>query len=149
MQSKIRLGFTGFATSGDAYLMLGDLREDPESTHTADGRPATKAAARDRLARLICADRETFSADDARAAALHVAHRQQELIAAGVEKVLGRFTEPPAAVILSGHGEFLGRRVLESRSWSGRVVSLHQELGEKLSRCAPAHALAILAREGK
>ena len=58
-----------FATTIDAYLLLGELAEDPLSTATADGRPATRAAAHDRLARMICADREMFSEADALAAA--------------------------------------------------------------------------------
>ena len=58
-----------FATTRDAYLILGELAEDPAATDTADGRPATRTAAHDRLARAICADRDMFGAADALAAA--------------------------------------------------------------------------------
>src|SRR5262249_27130143 len=54
-----------FATTWDAYLMLGDLPEEPGDEATADGRPATKACAHDRLARMICADRSLFDEQDA------------------------------------------------------------------------------------
>src|SRR5690606_4367370 len=58
-----------FATSLDVYLTLGLIPEDAGSCRTADGRPATKRAARDRLAHQICADRDVFSGEDARAMA--------------------------------------------------------------------------------
>jgi uncharacterized hydantoinase/oxoprolinase family protein len=51
-------------------------------------------------------------------------------------------------MILSGHGEFLAAHVLDRMKLSSRVVSLSEVLGPALSRCAPAHALAVLAREG-
>ena len=54
-----------FATTLDIYLTLGEIREDPNDHATADGRPATVDAARDRLARMVGADREGFSAEDA------------------------------------------------------------------------------------
>ena len=54
-----------FATTLDVFLTLGDLEEDPTDLATADGRGATVDAARDRLARMVGADRESFSAEDA------------------------------------------------------------------------------------
>jgi probable H4MPT-linked C1 transfer pathway protein len=135
-----------FATAWDAYLILGDMPEEPQSTHTADRRPATREAARDRLARMICADRETFDAEDARLAAEAIARAQGAKIAVGVAQVMGRMPRPPAAVVISGRGEFVARRVLERLDFGGRIVSLADELGPDLSQAAPAHALAVLAR---
>src|SRR5581483_2946791 len=54
-----------FASTLDVYLTLGEVESDPKDLSTADGRPATVDAARDRLARMIGADREGFSAADA------------------------------------------------------------------------------------
>ena len=54
-----------FASTLDVYLILGDIESNPLDLSTADGRPATPEAARDRLARMIGADRDSFSADDA------------------------------------------------------------------------------------
>jgi (4-(4-[2-(gamma-L-glutamylamino)ethyl]phenoxymethyl)furan-2-yl)methanamine synthase len=136
-----------FATTWDAYLTLGDLPEEPQSTHTADGRPATKQAARDRLARTICADREMFSDADASAAAEAIARSQLAKIAVAAGQVLGRLPAPPATIVISGRGEFLARRVLERMKVAAKIVSLAEELGPAPSRCAPAHALAVLARE--
>jgi probable H4MPT-linked C1 transfer pathway protein len=137
-----------FATMWDVYLMLGDLPEEPNATNTADHRPATKVAARDRLARSICADRETFSETDARLMADALAQAQLRKIAAIAVQLIARLQLPPHTVVISGRGEFLARRILDELKLKAAVVSLSRELGPELSRCAPAHALAVIAREG-
>ncbi len=137
-----------FATMWDAYLLLGDLPEEPSSTHTADRRPATKIAARDRLARSICADREMFSEADALVMAEALAQAQLKRISAIAAQLVARLTDPPRTVVISGRGEFLARRVVEKLKITKKIVSLSKELGPELSQCAPAHALAVLAREG-
>src|SRR5262249_41215090 len=48
-----------FATTQDLFLILGWLPEEPANLNTPDGRPATRAAAHARLARMLCADLET------------------------------------------------------------------------------------------
>jgi hypothetical protein len=138
-----------FATTWDAYLTLGDLSEEPNSANTADGRPATKSAARDRLARSICADREMFDDADALAAAEAIARSQLAKIAVAVGQVVGRTQAPPETIVLAGRGEFVARRVLERMKSSGKIISLDKELGAALSRSATAHALAVIAREGE
>lgn len=136
-----------FSTTWDAYLVLGNLPEQPESTHTADGRPATKVHARNRLARAICADREMFDDRDALAAAEAIAFEQRKLLRTALTAVLHRMDGTPTTVIISGQGEFLARRVLEELQLRAEVVSLVAELGPTVSQAAPAHALAVLLRE--
>lgn len=142
-----------FATSWDAYLTRGDLPEEPHSTHTADGRPATKVCALDRLARMICADRDTFDEHDALLAANFIADLQVEQICRSAKKVVGRQLQPVHSVIVSGTGEFLARLVVQRLqvnlvlSGTTQVVSLAEKLGRDVSECATAHALAVLARE--
>jgi probable H4MPT-linked C1 transfer pathway protein len=137
-----------FATTWDVYLILDDLAEEPNSNNTADGRPATRAHARDRLARTICADRDSFSFDDAVVLAEAASRHQLARLAVATSAVLGRMPLPPEAIVVSGSGEFLARRLIERMRIATRVVSLGQQLGAQLSRCAPAHALAVIAREG-
>ena len=136
-----------FATMRDVYLILGKLSEDFSDHNTADGCPATKAAARTRLGRMICADSDNFNHRDAVAMARAIAERQSLQIAAGVEKVSASLGQPPSRAILSGQGEFAGKRALASLGDSPPVISLAKELGVAISRCAPAHALAVLSRE--
>lgn len=136
-----------FATTLDVYLTLGDLPENPQNNDTADGKPATRDHSRDRLARMICADRDMFSEDDAERVAGAISASQMLHLTAAVRSVIERMSYPPNAVVLSGHGEFLARRVLAQLALAPRIVSLAENLGEDVTRCAPAHALALLAYE--
>ena len=135
-----------FATTLDAYLVLGLLPEDAADCNTADGRPATIEFARDRLARCICADRESFSREDARAAAAEIHAAQLRLIGAAWSRIAERGALPEV-VVVGGQGEFLARALLRDVGFGGRVVSLAAELGEEASRVGPAYALARMARE--
>jgi probable H4MPT-linked C1 transfer pathway protein len=135
-----------FATTLDAYLLLGDLPEEPDNFHTADGRPATREFAGERLARMICADRDMFDEHDALAAAQAIREAQVQRIAMGLHAVCHRMPALPTAAVISGQGEFLARRVLQHVGFSGCVVSLGEHLGPRISQAAPAHALAVLAR---
>src|SRR5262249_21818121 len=120
--------------------------ERASESHTADGKPATKAAARHRIGRMIAADGEEFNHRDAIAIAEAVAKAQLHRIVATIKRVAAR-VGPPAAYILSGEGEFLALKGLEDLPPVGQVVRLSEQLDERVSRCAPAHALAVLARE--
>ena len=136
-----------FATTLDAYLLLGEIAADPENLDTADGRPATKPYAHARLARAICADTTMFSPDDAERAAKDVFQAQIELLADAGQQVLQRMPTQPATLVLSGQGEFLARRLVERLKLTREVVSLNAKLGAETSRAACAHALAVLAAE--
>jgi (4-(4-[2-(gamma-L-glutamylamino)ethyl]phenoxymethyl)furan-2-yl)methanamine synthase len=137
-----------FATSADAYLMLGDLHEDMGNRDTADGRPRMRAASQARLARMICADATMYSEGDALQAAEAIRAAQLAQLAAAANQVLARMAEPPSTLIFSGHGEFLAKALQPHLALGLRppeVLSLNTALGPYVSRCAPAHALAVLA----
>ena len=142
-----------FATSWDAYVTRGDLPEEPYSTHTADGRPATKVCARDRLARTICADRNTFDESDALMAANYIADRQVEQVCRAAKQVIDRQPQGVQSVVLSGSGEFLARLAVGklqldlALAGSIQVISLAEQMGSSVSKRATAHALAVLARD--
>lgn len=134
-----------FATTRDVYVLTGDLPEDSSSHDTADGKPATKDSARIRLARMVCADNASLA--DAVAAAKAIASVHANEIADAIRQVAARLETPPGTVIVSGEGEFLANRALELAKLDANVVSLKERLGERISRCAPAHAVAVLAAE--
>src|SRR5262249_29461399 len=75
-----------FATTLDVYLILGEVAERPDDRGTADGRPATREWARDRLARMLCADRETSTEEQTRAVAERAAAAQRTLILDAVRR---------------------------------------------------------------
>lgn len=137
-----------FASTLDIYLMLGDIPLDASDLSTADGRPATAEAARDRLARMIGADRESFWAEDAlafaRAADRKLTQRLAESAARACRGTIGR----ASAAIVAGSGEFLARRVaalvVES---GGRIISLNEQWGPVASTAGCAYAVVQLAME--
>jgi probable H4MPT-linked C1 transfer pathway protein len=136
-----------FATMRDVYLVLDQLVEDPGNIQTPDGKPATRAFARARLGRMIAADGEEFNHRDAVALAKSAADAQVATLAAAIRQVADALPAKPQIIILSGHGEFLARSALEFLQLSARIESLTELLGPGISRSAPAHALAVLARE--
>ncbi|HMF14607.1 MAG TPA: hydantoinase/oxoprolinase family protein, partial [Gemmataceae bacterium] len=138
-----------FATTLDVYLVLDAVPEDEGDCDTADGRPATKAAAHARLARMLCADLETSTEQARLGLARGARYLQEQQIASAVKHVIERMSKPPVAYVVSGSGEFLGFSVLWPRlhSSNAAVISLKTKLGAAVSQAAPAHALAILAAE--
>ncbi len=137
-----------FATTQDAYLLLGDLLEAPENRDTTDGRPATRAFSRARLARMLCADADTLTEEEVQDIARQVRDQQIKKLTAAIRKVSQHLLKRPQACILAGAGEFLAAQTLRSRdSESPRVISLAKELGAEGSRAACAYALAVLTAE--
>ncbi len=136
-----------FATTRDVYIMLGQLSEDADDTNTADHRPATKGACRVRLARMICAEGDDFNHRDAALIAQVIAQRHLNLTRDAVQKVMTAMAQPPRVLILAGEGEFFARRVIKGMLQEVKTVSMAKKFGPRSSSCAPAHALAVLARE--
>ncbi len=137
-----------FATTLDVYLTLGAIEPEPEDSATADGRPATVDSARDRLARMVGADRDDFTEDDA----VSLAREADEALLARLADAAGRAclatAGRPRSVITAGSGEFLARRlarrVLGAR---GTIIGLQEAWGPIASIAGCAHALVVLAGE--
>ena len=132
-----------FATTADAYLLVGDLPEQPDANWTADGRPFTRKFAHERMARMLCADTTSFSPDDALTAAEWVRQCQIADLSVAAAKVISTMPEPPAVWVTSGSGEFLASRL----DGVSTIVSLGTELGRDASSAAAAHSVAVLADE--
>jgi probable H4MPT-linked C1 transfer pathway protein len=130
-----------FAISADIHLVLGHLAPGAYDCPTPDGRPATVAFARERIARLVCSDAEQLGDGeiDAIAAFLHVEQLRQLEDAA--RRVLGRLP-PSAPGVAVGSGAFLGREVFARL---GRpVAEAPAPWGPAGGEVAPAAALAAL-----
>lgn len=146
-QQQVPVAAEVFATTLDAYLLLGEIAENADDRTTADGRPATRPAARDRLARMICADRDMFNDDDALAAATAVARAQHSMLGLAARNVLRRLPSPPSTIVISGRGELVARQLCQRLQTTATIVSLAEQLGAGISQAAAAHALAVIARE--
>jgi probable H4MPT-linked C1 transfer pathway protein len=134
-----------FAVSGDAHVLLGSLRPDDYTCPTPDGRPPTPEFARERLARVVCADAEMLGAEEIHAIAATVAEAQVAEIADALARVAGRLARP-APVVATGLGGFLARRAAE------RVAMPAKDLADvveaDVGTVAPAVAVAWLALDG-
>jgi probable H4MPT-linked C1 transfer pathway protein len=135
-----------FATTLDVYLLLGDIEEQPDDHDTANGKPATRDAAYDRIVRTLCADRTEVSYDEAVGIARFLADVQRQRLAGALERVVARFTTPIEAVILSGSGSFLARRMVHEnrRTKQAKIVGIDELHSSEVSEAACAFAVANL-----
>jgi probable H4MPT-linked C1 transfer pathway protein len=134
-----------FATTLDVFLMLGDIKSDPADLDTADGRPATVENARNRLARMVGADREEFSFDNALALARSAEKSLRRRLVRAAECACRATIGSPRFAIVAGSGEFLARRVAATLLGSDRPIkSLAEAWGAAASEAACARALLEL-----
>jgi len=131
----------GFATAGDVYICLGDLLPDAYQGPTADGRPAEKLFAEERLRRALCADRERMSVHAVYMLAKALAEAQVARIAAAIERVRARRPSIQRAVV-AGLGGFVAARA--ARAAGLEVDDFADGRHSMVSRCAPAAAVAML-----
>jgi probable H4MPT-linked C1 transfer pathway protein len=131
----------GFALVGDVHLWRGDLEPADYSAPTPDGRPATREFARERLARIVCADRELLDDVAIGRIADYVAAAQVARVAHALARVLARHPGAPC-VVTTGLGAFLADRA--ARRVGLEPVSLARALGDEGSRSAPAAGVALL-----
>jgi probable H4MPT-linked C1 transfer pathway protein len=138
-----------FATMHDVYLWRGDLPEDPADRQTANGQPATRAAAHDRIARMACCDRTEFTAADADVATRWFADQQQGQISVALSQVALACGGPFETVLISGAGGFLGRRIAAAHAATREagVISLEEQWSPALAEAACAYAVACLGTE--
>jgi probable H4MPT-linked C1 transfer pathway protein len=137
-----------FASTLDVYLTLGEIEPDPKDLSTADGRPATKAASRDRLARMIGTDRDSFGVDDALAFALAAHEALLSRLAAAADRACRVVAGRPRVAIVAGSGEFLARALAQRLvTPGGTIIGLNEAWGTVASSAGCAHALLVLAGE--
>lgn len=144
-----------FATVRDAYLLLGRVPEDPIDTDTADGRPATRHFAHARIARMIGGDGTTVPEEETVRLATLATDCQNQLLRPVAERLtrrlLGLLRESIGTrrlAVVSGSGEFLARDVIRPVNANyEEIMSLTDRLGPAVAECAPAYAVAVLARE--
>jgi probable H4MPT-linked C1 transfer pathway protein len=138
-----------FAISADVHLILGHLGPGAYTCATPDGRPASAECARERVARLACADAEQLAAQEIDGVAAFLHGEQVGQIEAAARRVSGRvgggltrgarFEGGPPVVPL-GVGAFLAREAAERMGRA--IVELPWTAAER--DAAPAAALAEL-----
>lgn len=138
-----------FATTLDVYLWLGEIPADDTQIDTADERPATKSCARDRLCRLICADRTEVSDDDLTTICLFLKDVQSRRISGAIDRVRSRMVGECDQVILSGSGLFLAEEILskQPKFEHATLQKLSEIFSPEIAEAACAVALTRLAEE--
>lgn len=131
-----------FALVGDVHVWRGDLSSDDYSVPTPDARPTSREFAGERIARIVCADREMLDDRAISAIADAVASAQVDVIARAITRVRARQTRLHTAVV-TGLGSFIAVRA--ARQAGLHVVRLADSMGDDVSRCAPAAAAALLS----
>jgi (4-(4-[2-(gamma-L-glutamylamino)ethyl]phenoxymethyl)furan-2-yl)methanamine synthase len=134
----------GFALVGDAHVWLGSLDPGDYDAATPDGRPSTREFGGERLARVVCADREMLDDSAIGRIAHAVARHQVEQIASAIAHVRSRHPSLDTAII-TGLGAFIAERA--ARHAGLQVAPLSSHLGSAGARSAPASAVALLLGE--
>jgi hypothetical protein len=131
----------GFALVGDVHRWRGALAEADYTVPAPDGRAATRELAGERLARVICADRELLDDAGIDRLAEHVARAQVAQVVDAARRVCARHPMIRTAVV-AGLGDFIGAAAAAELGL--RVHRLAGELGDQAARGAPAAAVALL-----
>ena len=132
-----------FATTADVFVLTGDLPEAPDCLDTPDTRPLTRAFAAARLLRMIGADTEMSTLENA----VKLAHSFHDRMLGRLERSLRQVMGGglPEHVLVSGSGEFFARKLA---LWLEiEPIPVSEILGFDVSAAACAHALVRLADE--
>jgi uncharacterized hydantoinase/oxoprolinase family protein len=141
-----------FATAADVWRILGLLPEAADQHPAADNGPKTAEASMRRLARMVGADLADAPPEGWKGLARVLAREQEALLLRAAERQLSRgLWRDKVPMVATGSGAFIARRLaaglgLPCRTFAELVVAAPQATAE-LDRCAPAVAVALLARE--
>ena len=107
-----RVAAEHFTVMADAYVLLGRLSGADYTCSTPDGRDASPVACAERLARLVCGDREMLSGPEIVKMARYLVERQLQVVSEGLLQVVSRWDAPAdAPVAPAGAGAFLAAEV--------------------------------------
>ncbi|AYK14019.1 MAG: hydantoinase/oxoprolinase family protein [Methanosarcina flavescens] len=129
-----------FATTSDAYLLLGKIDESMYTCETADGAGRSKTDAMRRLARLVCADLSEIREEEIYEIATQVKEKQVFTLAEAISEVAER--NGLKRIAAAGLGEFLIKEAAEKLDME--FVSISSHWGEEISKVFPAYAAARL-----
>jgi len=132
-----------FTSMADIYLILGQITPEAYSCPTADGRDKTLQAARQRLARLVCADHEMLSETQIDMAASFLKEKQvQQIMDALCQVLSGQDKGAGLPIAAAGAGAFLARSAAGRLGLS--VIDLGQVWDEKTLAVFPALGVGYL-----
>ncbi len=133
-----------FSISGDVHLILGHLSPKDYNCPTPDGRQPSIATSQQRLARLVCADKELLTVDEINKIANYIYVKQIQQISDAILQVVSRLKNHyDLPIIALGSGRFLA---VEAARRLGIEVQDLAAIGSsnKVSAVAPCVAAAYL-----
>jgi len=143
-----RIAAEHFAVAADAHLWLGHLDQCQYTCETPDGRGRSRMEAGARLARMVCGDLDTLTANDIGIIAAAVAHAQVQHIAGGIRQVRRRLgSRFPRDAMIVGSGAFLARRAAAETGLVVREIGHGDRAGTACATPAAAVASLLLERE--
>jgi probable H4MPT-linked C1 transfer pathway protein len=141
--ASCRVAAEHFAIAADAHRWLGRITDDEYTCETPDGRGTGREECGARLARMVCADRETVACEDVTTIASTVARAQVRQIAVALRQVIRRLgADSPRDAIVVGCGAFLARAAAAAVCLTVREPSTPAQLF-----ATPAAAVAYLLLE--
>jgi len=141
--ARCRISSELFAITGDAYLVLGRIREADYTCETPDHAGTTVTDSIRRLARIVCADPDEIkgSGSGVHSIAEQVQEKQVQDLSDAIDEALKR--NGLNRVIGTGLGEFLIRDAVE-RLDGVECSFVSGMYGEDVSKVFPAYAVARL-----
>lgn len=138
-----------FATTLDVHLVRGNIPEDASDLDTANGKPATKRDAADRLARAVCCDINEANLLEIDAIAKHLEAAQRAGIVRAIDRVLDRLDNPCSRLLVSGSGSFLAEQAADEvpRLKDCPRIRVTEFFSTEIAESACAFAVANLAAE--
>jgi probable H4MPT-linked C1 transfer pathway protein len=131
-----------FALAGDIHVWRGELAPEGYTAPTPDSRPATREFAGERIARIVCADRELLDDSDIDRIAAFVADAVIARMAASITRVRERHPHITTAVT-AGHGAFLARAAARR---AGLHIASHDLIPADAPRAMGAETAFAVAR---
>ncbi len=131
----------GFALVGDVHVWRGTISSTVYTAPTPDGRPAARTFAAERIARVVCADREMLDEKAINAIATYVGDAQVARTAGAIARVRERHPSLSTGVVAG-----IGAAIAEAacRQAGLQPIALSDTLGVAAAECAPAAAVALL-----
>jgi probable H4MPT-linked C1 transfer pathway protein len=135
-----------FAISGDMHLILGNLDPEDYTCPTPDGRPPSLDSARQRLARLVCADMEMLGIEEIDEIAHYIFEQQVRQISEAILQVFSLLPKHKDLPIYAlGSGRFLVVEV--ARRLGLEITELSISESQQVSAVVPCLAASYLLAE--
>lgn len=142
-----------FATTADVYRLNGDLPENADLLPSADGGEKSCAGSTRRLARMLGLDEDATDSAGWRKVSAYIAEQQLRLVQDACARLLSNpALSPTAPLVGAGAGRFLIEQISHrlNRPYLGieSLFPCRNEIKAKVADCAPAVAVASLAKQG-